>query len=391
MDMRTQGRPTLSESRLSSILDTAVDGIIVIDETAKVLVFNKACEKLFGYTAAEVLGQNIKMLMPQDYAERHDEYMDNYIETGHRRIIGIGRAVHARHASGEVIPIELSVGESMTPVGRQFVGILRDMRPKIETEERLDSVQAQLVRIARVNAMDEMGSALAHELNQPLTALMLYLQAVSRLAHKPEHEGHIPQEIQDIIDRSLKEADRAGKIIQRMRQFVEKRETERQTIQLSELVDDALDFTMIGMRARGVTVERDYAPDLPPISVDPIQIQQIIVNLVRNALDAVRNCTTKRITVETRREGSHICAAVIDSGKGIDPDVLPDLFKAFTTTKRSGTGLGLAISKTIAQSHGGDLMVDPGGDGQGAQFCMYLPIALRDDGTKGKSPAPGPS
>ncbi|MEM8877391.1 MAG: PAS domain S-box protein [Pseudomonadota bacterium] len=390
MDMRTQGLPTLSESRLSSILDTAVDGIIVIDETAKVLVFNKACEKLFGYTAKDVVGQNIKMLMPQDYAERHDEYMDNYIETGHRRIIGIGRAVHARHSSGEVIPIELSVGESNTPVGRQFVGILRDMRPKIEAEERLDSVQAQLVRIARVNAMDEMGSALAHELNQPLTALMLYLQAVSRLAHKPEYDGKIPQEIQDIIDRSLKEADRAGKIIQRMRQFVEKRETERQIIQLSELVDDALDFTMIGMRARGVTVERDYAPDLPPISVDPIQIQQIVVNLVRNALDAVRSSETKLIRVETRREGNHICAAVIDSGNGIDPEVVPDLFKAFTTTKRSGTGLGLAISKTIAQSHGGDLLVDPGGDGCGAQFCMYLPVA-HDESTNGKTPAPSQS
>jgi two-component system sensor kinase FixL len=375
MDMRTQGRLTLSESRLSSILDTAVDGIIVIDETANLLVFNHACERLFGYDAQDVLGKNIKMLMPQDYAERHDEYMHNYMETGHRRIIGIGRAVHARHANGEIIPIELSVGESNTPVGRQFVGILRDMRPKIEAEERLDSVQAQLVRIARVNAMDEMGSALAHELNQPLTALMLYLQAVSRLTHKPEFEGQIPSEIQDIIDRSLKEADRAGKIIQRMRQFVEKRETERKTLHLAELVDDALDFTMIGMRARGVTVERHYARDLPPISVDPIQIQQIVVNLVRNALDAVSHTKTKRITIETRLDGNQVCAAIIDSGSGIDAELLPNLFKAFTTTKRSGTGLGLAISKTIAQSHGGDLRVDPGGDGRGAQFRLYLPMA----------------
>jgi two-component system sensor kinase FixL len=171
-----------------------------------------------------------------------------------------------------------------------------------------------------------------------------------------------------------------------MRQFVEKRETERQIIQLSELVDDALDFTMIGMRARGVTVQRNYTPDLPPISVDPIQIQQIIVNLVRNALDAVRSCESKRIVVETRLEGDHICTCVIDSGKGIDPDLLPDLFKAFTTTKKSGTGLGLAISKTIAQSHGGDLRVDPGGDGRGAQFCLYLPIAQHFDKTDSNKP-----
>jgi two-component system sensor kinase FixL len=254
----------------------------------------------------------------------------NYIETGHRRIIGIGRAVHARHASGEIIPSSFRWANRIRPWAASSSASCAICAPKIETEERLDNVQAQLVRIARVNAMDEMGSALAHELNQPLTALMLYLQAVSRLTFtSPSSKGTIPQEIHDIIDRSLKEADRAGKIIQRMRQFVEKRETERKTLQLSELVDDALDFTMIGMRTRGVTVERNYAHDLPPISVDPIQIQQIIVNLVRNALDAVAHTKTQRILIETRLEGDHVCACVIDSGPGIDADLLPEPVQGF--------------------------------------------------------------
>lgn len=345
------------------------------------LVFNKACEALFGYSAADVIGRNVSMLMPGNYAAEHDAYIDRYLTTGQRQIIGIGRAVYARHKGGNIFPVELSVGESVTPAGRQFIGILRDLRPKVEADERLDTVQAQLLRMARINAMDEMGSALAHELNQPLTALMLYLQAVTRRARKPDNGVPIPEELLEVIDRAVQEADRAGKIIRRMRQFIEKRDVERVVLNLPELVDEATEFTMIGSRARAVTVNRHHGENLPDVYADPIQIQQIIVNLLRNALDALADSDEKTITISTWQEDGFVFAEIADSGAGIAPAMLPDLFKAFATSKSSGTGLGLAISRTIAQSHGGDLIVEPGGGGQGARFRLALPV---DDSRSGE-------
>ena len=267
----------------------------------------------------------------------------------------------------------MSVGESATPDGRQFIGILRDLRPKVEAEERLDAVQAQLVRMARVNAMDEMGSALAHELNQPLTALMLYLQAVTRRARK-DGETVIPADMLEVIDRAVEEADRAGKIIRRVRQFIEKRDIERIRVSLAELVDEATDFTMIGSRARGVAINRNHTEGVADVYADPIQIQQIIVNLLRNALDALNGLKEQTIDIETWQEGNRVAVEIADSGPGVSPNILPNLFKAFATNKPTGTGLGLAISRTIAQSHGGDLTVQPGGNGQGARFRLVLPV-----------------
>ncbi len=371
---------TLSEARLASVLDTAVDGIIVIDEGSRILAFNKACEELFGYQASEVVGRNVKFLMPDRYADNHDGYMDNYMATGERKIIGIGRAVHGRRSDGEVFPLELSVGESQTPFGRQFVGIVRDLRPKIEAQERVDALQAQLIRMERANAMDEMGSALAHELNQPLTAVMLYLQAVTRKARRDlsSEDARLSADCLSVIDKAIEEADRAGKIIQHMRRFIENREVERVDLALAQVVDEAIDFALVGNRAKGIAVHRSHAEALPHVFGDPVQIQQVIVNLVRNAFDALQSADDKVIDVTTRQDGERVIATIADSGPGVSPDIMPDLFRAFATSKPSGTGLGLAISRTIAQSHGGDLIVDPGGCGRGAQFSLVLPCARHE-------------
>lgn len=363
--------PTVSEARLSSVLDTAVDGIIVIDERAHILIFNAACERMFGFRAEEVVGENVKVIMPAEYAERHDGYIDSYRTTGVRRIIGIGREVKGRRKDGTAIPIELSVGEASTPEGRQFVGILRDLSSRKEAEHRLNQLQADLVHMARVSAMDEMGAALAHELNQPLTAIMLYIQAAQRVG---DREGvELPEEARAILVKALREADRAGSIIQRMRSFVEKRDPERRLADVPSLVDEAVELTLLGHRAH-VRVSRDHAKGLPQVAVDAVQIQQIVVNLTRNALEAVRRAEKSEIRIATRAVAGGVEVAVADSGPGIPAEALPTLFKAFHTSKRKGLGLGLAISKSIAQNHGGDLTVDPGGKGSGAVFRLFLPI-----------------
>jgi two-component system, LuxR family, sensor kinase FixL len=373
MTSETDLPSTVSEARLASVLDTAVFGIIVADQYGRILMYNQACEDLFGFPAEEMLGQNLTVLMPPHDASRHDQYLRNYIETGKAKIIGIGREVKGQHKDGTVFPLQLAVGDASTPDGRQFIGILRDLRPEFDAAERLDALQAQLVRMARINAVDEMGAALAHELNQPLTAVMLYLQAVTRAASKRTGPEALPKEISDILGKALSEADRAGQIIHRMRRFVEKRESIRQPADLGALVVEAIDFTVIGAKAREVTIERRIADDLPPVEVDPVQIQQIIVNLLRNAIEAVGTSKRKEIVVKVTAQQGTVGLSVEDSGPGVAPDMVPQLFRAFATGAKGGVGLGLAISRSIAQSHGGDLTVDPGGEGRGARFTLVLP------------------
>lgn len=362
---------SVSQSRFTSLLDTAVDGMIVIDEAARVMIFNKACETLFGYHATEVLGQNIKMLMPPEYSTHHDEYLSAYIRSGVRKIIGIGREVRGAHKDGTIFPMELSVGEAMTPEGRQFIGIIRDLRPRKEIEERLNHLHADFVRMSRVSAVNEMGAALAHELNQPLTAVMLYLQGVMRSLSKRDAKDILDQEWV-VLQKAVREAERAGQIIQRMRHFVEKGQAERKSIDLHAILDESIEMVMIGFRF-DVMVVREFSQQPIFVHVDPIQIQQVMVNLLRNSIEAVRHLDEPRIVLRTRSGDDQCFVDVEDNGAGVPPDVVETLFKAFATSKGQGMGLGLAISRSIAQNHGGDVTVDAGGNGRGAIFTLRLP------------------
>ncbi len=362
--------PSVSEARLYSVLDTAVDGIVVIDDRARILMFNKACESLFGRTAEEVFGRNVSMLMPDEFSRSHDGYVRNYLETGERRIIGVGREVRAMHRDGSIFPIELSVGEAKTPDGRQFIGIIRDLTSRKQVEHRLAQTQAQLLNMTRINAMDEMGAAIAHEVNQPLTAIMLYLQAIQR---KTADAGALENGVREMIDKALKESVRAGHIIQRMRNLVEKREPERRASDVAALLMESVDLVRMGGGNEDLQFHVDVPDDIPELNVDPVQIQQVLVNLIRNAAEVVRDREDRKVWVFAYSQERDIVICVRDSGQGVPPEVAPDLFRAFAGAKRRGLGLGLAISRSIAQNHGGDLTVDPGGQGKGATFSLRLP------------------
>jgi two-component system sensor kinase FixL len=359
--------PSVSDARLASVLNTAADSIIIFDGTGAILVVNPASERLFGYKPDEIIGSDISTLMPADVSERLEE-ADGPSASAVRRLVGATREIRGRHKDGTTFPIELSVSEAATPRGRQFVGILRDLRARKDAEGRLNQLQSDLMHMARVSAMDEMGAALAHELNQPLTAILLYLQAAQRSGAS---DG-LSERTNGIIAKAIREAERAGSIIQRMRSFVEKRDPQRKVLDLKPLVDEAVELTLLGHGSQ-VRVDRVFNDGVPAISVDPVQIQQVIVNLVRNALDAVRNAAVQEIKVSIRVEQEFVLVQVTDSGPGVPRQMVPNLFQAFSTSKRKGLGLGLAISKTIAQNHGGDLWVDPGGDGRGATFTLQLP------------------
>lgn len=372
---RESATATMSEARLASVFDTAVDGIIVIDDRGHVLAFNKACERLFGYVASELLGKNVNRIMPREYAEAHDKYVKNYLDTGEKKIIGIGREVKAKHKDGTVFPIELSVGEAGTPGGRQFIGILRDLRARKQIEDRLAKTQAQLLHMTRVSALDEMGAAIAHELNQPLTATLLYLQSVSR---KAKADGSLEPMLLEVIGKAEREAERAGEIIQRMRQLVEKKAPERQKIDVSELVKSCLEMAELGVGEEDTFLQSELEDGLPTLEADPVQIRQILINLLRNAREAVAGQVARRVVLSVCRSGDFLEFRVKDNGPGVPSELVEGLFRAFTGAKHKGVGLGLAISRSIAQNHGGDLRLENGADG-GASFILTLPVEPQED------------
>ncbi len=371
-----EGTAAESEARLASVFDTAVDGIVVINDRGQVLAFNKACEKLFGYEAIDLLGRNVNRIMPDDYAREHDRYVKNYVVTGEKKIIGIGREVQGRHKDGTVFPIELSVGEASTPAGRQFIGILRDLRQRKQIEERLAKTQAQLLHMTRMSAMDEMGAAIAHELNQPLTAVLLYLQTVSR---KAKVDGSIDVNILNVIDKAVREAERAGDIIQRMRQLVEKKAPARETIVVADLVRNCLEMAELGISEGPSFLRGDIADELPLLEADPVQIRQVLINLLRNAREAVADLNDRQVTLSVRQNSHLLEFRVTDNGPGVPPELVDSLFKAFSGKKQKGVGLGLAISRSIAQNHGGDLKHEPNPNGQGASFLLTLPVDLLEE------------
>lgn len=365
-----------SEARLASVFDTAADGIVVINERCEVLAFNKACEQLFGYRASDLIGNNIQKIMPADYAAAHDGYVRHYLDTGEKKIIGIGREVRGRHRDGTEFPVELSVGEASTPDGLQFIGIIRDLRPRRSVEERLAQAQAQLVHMTRISAMDEMGAAIAHELNQPLTAILLYLQAVSR---KARNNDSLNPSLLSVIDKAVAEAERAGEIIQRMRQLVEKKEPERANINVDDFVQACIDLVEMGQGGERSVFRSEVQPNLPDLPADPVQIRQVLVNLLRNAREAVAGQSFQQVTLTVVGAEAAIEFRVTDTGPGVPEKMVPELFRAFSGQKRKGLGLGLAISRSIAQNHGGDLYLDTNTSESGATFVLKLPTETMPD------------
>lgn len=360
------------EARLGTILDTAVDAIIVIDEKGTIESFSASAVRLFGYEPAEVIGSNVKVLMPSPYREEHDGYLRRYLETGERRIIGIGRIVVGRRKDGTTFPMELSVGEVRLHDRRMFTGFIRDVSERQQAERRLQELQSQLVHVSRVSAMGAMASAFAHELSQPLGAAMNYLNAVKRWL-EDSTEARAPR-MREGTERAAAEIARAGQIIQRLRQFIQKGRTERSWEKVGTVIEEAAALALVGAADRNIKIHIEIAPNLPEAMMDRVQIQQVLTNLIRNAVEAMANMPKRQLTITGRRVTAEaIEIAVTDTGPGIAPEIAKDLFKPFVTTKAAGMGVGLSICRSIVQSHGGELKAEPNPSG-GSTFRFTLPL-----------------
>jgi two-component system sensor kinase FixL len=371
------------EARLRSILETVPDAIITIDERGTIESFSPAAERLFGYSAGEVVGRNVNILMPSPYHERHDGYLARYLTTGERRIIGIGRVVVGKRKDGSTFPMELAVGEAIIGATRLFTGFVRDITERQQNQKRLQELQAELMHVSRLSAMGQMGSALAHELNQPLTAIVNYMQAARRLLHA--QTGTVPPRAEEALEKAVAQAARAGEIIRRLRQFVGKGDNQRRFEDLNNVVEEASALALVGAREQGVRVMLELASDLPPIALDRVQIQQVVLNLVRNAIEAMSATDEPLLTIGTRRNarrGVGLIAEVkiSDSGSGLDSTVLGQLFQPFVTTKTDGMGVGLSICRSIIEAHGGQIWGEPNLPG-GTSFTFTLPMTATDETT----------
>jgi len=365
------------EAHLQSILDTVPEAMIVIDEFGNMQSFSSAAERLFGCKPADVIGKNVRILMPEPYRGSHDEYINRYRRTGERRIIGIGRVVVGQRMDGSTFPMELAVGEMRSGDRRFFTGFIRDLTERQQTEQRLQELQSELVHISRLTAMGEMASTLAHELNQPLAAISNYLKGSQRIleSDKPEQ---LPL-LRDALGKASDQALRAGQIIRRLRDFVARGESERRVESITKLVEEASALALVGVKDRGIRVRFKFDPHVDLVLADRVQVQQVVLNLIRNAMDAMEEVTVRDLSVSVAPEGQgQVRVSVADTGPGIAPEIADHLFQPFISTKVQGMGVGLSISRAIIEAHNGRIWAEANPRG-GTTFHFTLTAVQEGD------------
>lgn len=354
------------EALLQSILDTVPEALIVIDSRGIIQSFSAAAARLFGYAPAEVVGENVSCLMPSPYREDHDRYIERYLATGERRIIGMGRVAVGQRKDGSTFPMELAVGEARAGGERLFTGFVRDLTERRARERRLAELQSELVHVSRLNELGQMASALAHEVTQPLAAITNYLNGARRLLAAGEQSR-----AEQAMDRIVEQAERARQIIQRLRSLVKKGETERRIEDLARTIQEAVALALIGV-GPGLKLDIHVEPDVAEAVIDKVQIQQVLLNLLRNAVEAMEGSARRELRIAARPAGGMVEVAVSDTGPGLPEPVRARLFQPFVTTKPNGMGVGLSVCQAIVETHGGELRAEdaPGG---GTVFRMTLP------------------
>jgi two-component system, LuxR family, sensor kinase FixL len=359
------------KSLFDALVAFAVDGIMAIDEKGTVRVYNKACERLFGYEAAEVLGRNVKMLMPQPYHDEHDNYLSHYVTTGEKHIIGIGREVEGQRKDGTTFPMNLSVGEGFVRGERTFLGIITDLSERLVRDRRIQELQSEMLRVSRLTDMGQVAAGLAHELNQPLTAILNYANACLDVA---DERGD--SEMKSILGKVAEQATRAGNIIRRLRSFIEKRGPNRSPEDIAYIIDEAIRLGQINAAERGIRMRIVIERGLPPVMIDRVQIQQVMINLIKNAAEAMEHSALRELTLEVCRVSPDLLqVSVVDSGPGISEEVRDRLFKPFVSDKVHGMGMGLSICRGIVEAHGGRLWLEANAS-VGSVFRFNIPMGV---------------
>ena len=370
-DITEERRNREARLYLASIVESSEDAIVGKTLDGVVTTWNQAAEMMFGYAAAEMLGRSITRLLPPDRQHEEDMILAR-LRQGER--LRHYETVRLRK-DGSEIAVSLTVSPILNSSG-QIIGaskIVRDVTTERRSRSRIQELQAELVHVSRLSTMGQMASAIAHELNQPLTAIGNYAGALGRVL-AADSSGANGDRMRDIVERIRKQTNRAGEVIRRLRDHVAKRNTTRQREDINAVIREAVELALVGTRHQGVRTTISFDEAAGTALIDRIQIGQVLINLVRNAVEAMEESERRELLISTDASAEAVEIVVSDSGPGLAPEVADRLFEPFVTSKASGLGLGLSICRELIEAHGGELSASPGATG-GMVFTIRLPTA----------------
>lgn len=355
-------------------MDTAVDSIVVVDEKGVIQYYNGAAERLFGYTADEAVGSALGILMREPERSLHYEYIGRYLATREKHIIGTGRPVQAQHKDGTPLTVYLAVSEFETANGLCFAGVMHDLSPELEARE----LRGRLERTGRLSAMAETAAAIVHEVSQPLAAIAIFAQTARDLAEDIRPDERMVAALDKVIEQAL----HAGLVMERVQGLIRGDEGQYETANINALAADVVEIARLDARSHNISLDLSLEDDLPGVECDAVQIQQAVLNLLRNAIEAMSDPDRRHgdtITVRTRAEDRQLVRIdVIDQGTGLADDIEGDLFTTSHAATTRGLGVGLAICRTVVLNHNGrlDYANNAASDGRtgGAVFSVTLPL-----------------
>ncbi|MDB5698179.1 MAG: domain S-box protein [Alphaproteobacteria bacterium] len=356
---------------LEAILDTALDAIVVMRDDGTIAAWSRIAERIFGWSAAEAKGQSLsELIIPRSLRRRHQNGVNRFNRTGEIALLGRRVELTAMRRNGEEFPIELAVMVTARFEEKLFLGFIRDITDRKTAQQEIARLQAEMIRINRVSAMGTLAATLAHELNQPLTAITTYLGACQRAIE--QGMADLP-ELAQSIDAAKDNAWRAGEIIRRMRRMMVRGDTEKRIVDASEVLEEAGELALADAQQKGIETKMLHSPGLL-VRADPIQLQQVVLNLIRNAVEAMEGCPRRQLQATAYRKDDEVCIRVSDTGPGLSDAARETLFQPFITTKKYGMGVGLSISRTIVEAHHGRLWAEDR-EGGGTSFCIGLKAA----------------
>lgn len=343
-----------------AIVSSVSEGVITIDHSGLIKSFNKSAQAMFGYTFEEVKNKNIKTLMPSNYANNHDKYLSNYLHNRQANIIGDGRELQAKRKDGREFAIHLSVSEIQSHEKTMFVGLIRDITQQKTAAEQARTYIEQMAHVERLNSLGEMAAGIAHEVNQPLTAISLFSQSGKNLCNSGNFER-----LPEIFEKVSQHARRAGAVLERMQVMTKQGDRQKEVVDCNMLISEVVKLAESDASMRNISIKVSHCEADVRVFVDTVQIQQVMLNLLRNGMDAMQasnleNGTVIELKAELVSQTSHrpnrqtaVKISVIDSGCGLSSNMTDQLFTAFSSTKENGMGIGLSISKSIIEEHGG--------------------------------------
>jgi two-component system sensor kinase FixL len=364
---------TDSSNAFDALLDAAVDAVIIIDHRGAVQRFSQAAQSMFGYSEPEMLGVNVSLLMPEPYRSQHDSFLGRYHETGKAAIIGRGREVNGLKKDGNIFPMFLSVGEIPREGESSYVSIIKDLSEVRNTQEKVRQLEEQLLHADRLVILGELTAGIAHEINQPLTAIAAYADAGRSML---ERGVEVPvEDIHSICERIAGQSRRAAEVVQRLRKLVRSGTVSKSRYDINHIIRNILLLFEYEVKKTNTKLLFYPIESLQDLYVDEIHIQQIVVNLVKNSLDAISQAGQQdgQIEIRIKKVASDVLISVTDNGPGVDEQHRKHLFEPFFTTKPKGVGLGLSICRTIAGAHGGNLHFSHSETG-GSEFTLSLPL-----------------